>query len=137
MHQSEALKRLAAARVGRFATYSPEDGPHIVPVTFTVVGMAIVHMVDGKPKTTTHLKRIANLGAVPAASLLVDHYEDEWDLLWWVRVDGATTLISAGPEWEIARAALADKYSQYEDQPPEGPAIYLSIDKVSSWESTG
>lgn len=136
MHQSEALKRVAAARVGRFATYHPADGPHIVPVTFTVVGTALVHMVDGKPKRSANLKRIANLETVPAASLLVDRYEDEWDSLWWVRVDGATTLFSTGPEWEIARAALADKYAQYEDDPPEGPAIYLSIDKISSWEST-
>lgn len=137
MQQSEELKRLAAARVGRFSTYSPDGGPHIVPVTFTLVGQAIVHMVDGKPKSTTHLKRISNLEALPAASLLVDHYEDEWDRLWWVRVDGATTLFPAGPEWEMAKAALADKYSQYEDEPPEGPAIYLSMDRIRSWEGTG
>ncbi len=135
MQQSDALTRLSAARVARFATNHPDTGPHIVPITFTVVGRAAVHMVDGKPKTTHRLKRLANLEANPRASLLVDHYTDEWDRLWWVRVDGATSVFDSGPEWEIAKAALADKYAQYEATPPEGPAIYLSIDQVSSWDT--
>ena len=136
MLRSEALRRVASARVGRFATFDADRGPHIVPVTFTIVGSAVVHMVDRKPKTTLELRRLENIRSVPRASLLVDHYEDEWDHLWWVRVDGTATPFEIGPEWEIARAALADKYSQYEETPPPGPAIYLSIDSVTSWEHT-
>lgn len=136
MEQTEALERLARTRVGRFATSGPGDGPHVVPVTFTVVGTALVHMVDHKPKTTYRLKRILNLEDEARASLLVDHYDEDWETLWWVRVDGHATVVSSGPEWEIARAALTDKYSQYAETPPDGPAIYLSIDRVTSWEST-
>ncbi len=136
MEQAEALERLARTRIGRFATSGSDDGPHVVPVTFTVVGTALVHMVDHKPKTTYRLKRILNLEEEARASLLVDHYDEDWEALWWVRVDGLATVVSSGPEWEIARAALADKYPQYVEESPDGPAIYLSMDRVTSWEST-
>ncbi len=137
MDRAEALRRLADARVGRFATTYPDGRPHQVPVTFTVLGSAVVHMIDHKPKTTNRLQRLVNLESSARASLLVDHYEDNWDLLWWVRVDGPTSVMSGGPEWEMARAALADKYSQYEDRPPRGPAIILEIAHISRWESIG
>lgn len=133
MQRSEALDRLTRARVGYFCTLTPEGRPHVVPVTFTVLGSALVHMIDHKPKTTTRLKRVVNIEQTPAASLLVDNYSDDWTELWWVRVDGSARIFELGPEWEIARAALAEKYHQYEDMVPMGPAVYLSIDNVIGW----
>ena len=46
--------------------------------------------LGGRPQAeaTTSLRRLDNVRAHPAVSLLVDHYDDDWTRLWWVRVDG-------------------------------------------------
>ena len=134
MEQAEALERLASAEVGRFATITPEGRPHVVAVTFVVIGLNVVHMIDEKPKTTRRLQRLRNVDATPFASLLVDHYEEDWAALWWVRVDGEVTVEKDGPNWWEARSRLKGKYRQYRNAPPTGPALFLSIDRVSSWE---
>jgi PPOX class probable F420-dependent enzyme len=137
VERTEALRRLGAARVGRFASLGPRGAPHIVPVTFAIVDRFVVHMVDYKPKTTTRLQRLKNIEAAPTASLLVDHYDEDWSNLWWVRVDGAVVVEADGDRWERARSALAAKYSRYREMPPNGPAICLAMDKVTYWESGG
>jgi PPOX class probable F420-dependent enzyme len=90
-------------------------------------------MVDHKPKTTTRLQRLANIEANPGISLLVDHYDDDWDRLWWVRVDGMAQVVEDGTEWEAARQALASKYHQYQGTPPSGPAVLITIGEISGW----
>lgn len=137
MERSEALLRLSEARVGRFATITADAKPHIVPITFAVLDDSVVHMVDHKPKTRTDLVRMTNLTTNPQASLLVDHYDEDWRQLWWVRVDGRGTVHQSGLEWERARSALVEKYSPYGERPPTGPAIYLSIENITGWAYTG
>jgi PPOX class probable F420-dependent enzyme len=136
MKQSEAIQRANAAPVGRLATINPDGLPHLVPVTFALVDGAAVHMIDHKPKTTQRLQRVANIESRPEASLLVDHYNDDWSRLWWVRLDGKAHLATSGSEWRIARKALIEKYAQYQDSPPTGQAIYLDIDNVVGWTAT-
>lgn len=133
MDRAEALDLLATARVGRLATSSPSGRPHIVPVTFAVVPGAIVHMVDQKPKTTRLLARIRNLERDPRASLLVDHYVEDWTSLWWVRVDGTARVVVDGPEMDRARNALVEKYPQYRATVPEGPAVLLAVETIRWW----
>lgn len=135
MNRDDALERVSLAPVGRFASTFPSGAPHIVPVTFAVVGNAIVHMIDQKPKTTQNLQRIDNIAGSPAVTLLVDEYDDDWDQLWWVRVDGLAHVATSGSEWRDARSALVNKYAQYREWPPTGQAIYLAIQKITSWES--
>ena len=60
----EARERLGAARVARLATVSATGQPHLVPVTFAVDGDMIYIAVDHKPKTTTKLRRLANIAIV-------------------------------------------------------------------------
>ena len=81
-------QRLAGARVARLATLTPDGRPHVVPCCFALVEDTLYSAVDGKPKTTLALRRLDNVRAHPACSLLVDHYADDWAALWWVRVDG-------------------------------------------------
>ncbi len=52
------------------------------------------------------------------ASLLVDHYEEDWARLWWVRVDGPAAVVA--PDGD-AMAALAAKYEQYRAEAAGGP----------------
>jgi len=136
VERADALGRVSGARIARFATITEDGRPHLVPITHALVGESIVHMVDHKPKSTHSLARIANLTLEPRATVLVDHYDEDWRRLWWVRVDGRGSVHDTGPRWAAAQNALAAKYQQYATAPPEGPAIYLSIERVTSWEHT-
>ena len=55
----DARERFAAARVARLATVSGEGVPHLVPVVFAVVGSRVLVAIDGKPKRTRALRRLA------------------------------------------------------------------------------
>ena len=127
-----AEERLAEARIGRLATVTPDGRPHVVPVCFAPHDGRIVTAVDAKPKTTRALQRLENVRAHGSASLLVDHYEEDWTQLWWVRVDGAATI----EESEAGIEALAAKYAQYRDQRPQGPLIAITPGRWRSWTAT-
>ena len=100
-----------------------------MPVCFAVDGDRIVSVVDHKPKATTALRRLDNVRAHPAVSLLVDHYDDDWARLWWVRVDGTGAVRDAGPEHESAVDLLAAKYAQYRDVRPTGPVLEITAER--------
>ncbi len=136
MNRSEALEKLTGCRVARLATTTPEGGPHVVPITFAITGPWIVTMIDHKPKTTSRLQRLINVESHPWASVLTDQYSEDWSQLWWVRIDGAAEIHDDGKVWESARRALSAKYAQYAERRPDGPAIVVAIESVSSWSST-
>jgi PPOX class probable F420-dependent enzyme len=133
--EHEARARVAAARVGRLATVRPDGGPHVVPVCFAVQGDSIVTAVDAKPKSTRRLARLTNVRSEPRVCLLVDRYDDDWSVIWWVRVDGTARVVDGGPELEHAVALLADKYEQYRQTPPSGPAIVIAAERWTGWEA--
>lgn len=137
MEHTEALALLGRSRVGRLATIRPDGRPHIVPVTFALLDQSVVTMIDHKPKTTTRLQRLANIRAEPRVALLVDEWSEDWRHLRWARFDGRAEIHEQGDLWESARSALVTKYGQYEDEPPIGPAIVITIDGVSGWASNG
>jgi PPOX class probable F420-dependent enzyme len=115
--QVEMQRRVAGARVARLATVDPHGRPHLVPCVYALQGETLYTPVDHKPKRTRRLQRLRNLELNPAASLLVDHYDEQWEELWWVRVTGTGRLIDSGPELERGRALLVAKYEQYRDAP--------------------
>jgi PPOX class probable F420-dependent enzyme len=125
-------KRLAEARVAHLATVGPGGRPHIVPITFALDGDAIYFAVDGKPKRTTDLQRLRNITANPAVAVLADHYDEDWGRLWWVRVDGRARVLGSG-ESDRALDLLVARYSQYRRARPPGPAVEISIDRISGW----
>ncbi|WP_043500857.1 TIGR03668 family PPOX class F420-dependent oxidoreductase [Georgenia sp. SUBG003] len=129
-----ARERFAAARVARLATVRPDERPHLVPVTFVLVGDVVWTAVDDKPKSTRALQRLANIAAHPAVSVLVDHYEEDWSALWWVRADGAAGVVDADgtPEARTAIAALVAKYPQYATPPP-GPLVRIEVTCWRGW----
>src|SRR2546425_7751113 len=136
MDETAARARFASARVARLATVRGDGGPHLVPVCFALDGERIVSVVDEKPKTTPALRRLDNIRVHAEVSLLVDHYEDDWSALWWVRVDGRARIVEGGPDRAHAIDALQAKYSQYRGTPPGGPVIEVTPDRWRSWSAS-
>lgn len=127
--------RVNAARVARLATIRADGTPHLVPVCFALDPDATtaVSIVDRKPKRSLELQRLENVRTQPAVCLLVDHYDDDWTRLWWVRIDGSATVHDAGPEHEHAVALLAAKYEQYRDARPTGPVLRIALERWLGW----
>ena len=128
-------ERARRAPVARLATVRPDGRPHIVPITFALDGDTIVTVIDQKPKTTTSLQRLRNIEAHPVASVLIDHYEDDWSRLWWVRGDGAARIVRQGAAREQAVERLAEKYLPYHQSAPQGPLILVIVDRWTSWSA--
>lgn len=111
--------------------------PHLVPVTFVLDGDNLWWAVDEKPKRSRALARLDNVSAEPRVSLLVDHYDDDWDLLWWVRADGMATLTVPGGDAERALGLLAARYAPYRAEPPRGPVVRVDVRRWRWWSATG
>ena len=135
MDEARCRAHLAAARVGRLATVRPDGGPHVVVCCFAVEGDRVWTAVDAKPKSGAPLQRLANVRANPRASLLVDHYEEDWERLWWVRVDGTAASLEIGNEEERAIAALTARYPQYARARPGGPVIAITVERITGWSA--
>jgi PPOX class probable F420-dependent enzyme len=134
MTGEEARRRFAASRVARLATAGADGRPHVVPFVFVVAGDTVYSAVDAKPKRSTALRRLANVAANPRVALLVDHYEDDWRALWWVRADGTGRVLDAGePEARDAIARLVERYPQYRARPPAGPVLAVDVERWSGW----
>jgi PPOX class probable F420-dependent enzyme len=130
----EVRERFAAARVARLATADRDGRPHIVPIVFALDGERIYSAVDQKPKRTRALRRLANIAANPNVSLLADHYDDDWDELWWVRADGrASVLELESDEAQRAVGLLRDRYPQ---QRATGAVLVVDVERWSGWSAT-
>ncbi|HZT14549.1 MAG TPA: TIGR03668 family PPOX class F420-dependent oxidoreductase [Gaiellaceae bacterium] len=128
--------RLAAERVARLATIDPDGRPHLVPIVFAVDGDTLYSAVDRKPKRSRTLRRIENARARPDVTVLVDHYDDDWTKLWWIRLRGRARVLDDGAERERALELLALKYAQYRDAPPDGPVLAVDVDDARSWSGS-
>jgi PPOX class probable F420-dependent enzyme len=126
-------ERVAAARVGRLATVGPDGRPHLVPICFALEGETLYSAVDEKPKRSKRLKRLENIRRHPEVTVLVDHYEEDWTRLWWVRLDGVARVLERGPERERALELLQAKYEQYRAESPTGPVIAVRVARWRAW----
>ena len=132
--EDEARRRFAAARIARLATVREDGRPHLVPIVFAVDGETIYSIADPKPKRGMDLLRHRNIAANPAVSLLVDEYEESWERIWWVRVDGTGHVVEEGSERETAIRLLRAKYPQYRTwTTPFGAATLIHVERVTSW----
>jgi len=131
--RSTARRRLADAKTGYLATLTVELRPHIVPCCFALKANTLYSAVDAKPKRTPDLRRVQNLRANASCSLLVDHYDEDWTTLWWIRIDGSGRVVENMDEWSVARELLAGKYEQYRTTPPPGPVLAIEIERWRTW----
>ena len=136
MSPEEARGRFAQARVARLATAGTDGRPHVVPIVFAVAdrsGQGVIYsVVDDKPKRTTALRRLANVAENPRVSVLVDHYEEDWDRLWWVRADGSGRLLT-DPNDSEAAAAVAQLHARYRQQRAIGTVLAVDVERWSGW----
>jgi PPOX class probable F420-dependent enzyme len=137
MTEFDAVERFTKAPVAVLSTVGADGAPHVVPVVFAVRVVddvaTIYTAVDAKRKSTRRLRRLANIAANPRVSLLVEHYEDDWTQLWWVRADGVAAVHESGEEMAIGYAALRHRYPQYERVALDGPVVTVSVTRWASW----
>ncbi len=136
METAEVRRRFASSPVARLSTVRPDGGPHVVPIVFAVVDETVFSAVDAKPKRSTNLQRLANVRADPRCALLVDHYEDDWRRLWWVRADGMGEVVDTPLPEHPGIRALAQRFPQYRDEPPSGPLLVVTVAHWTGWAST-
>jgi PPOX class probable F420-dependent enzyme len=129
------MRRLVTgARVAHLATIDPDGRPNLVPLVFALHGETVYSSIDDKPKRTPQLRRLANIRANPdKVAVLIDHYEEEWPGVWWVRLRGAGRVIEAGPERDRALALLRERYPQYEEMPPQGAVLAVDVTEWRGW----
>ena len=133
-------RRITRARVGHLAT---SDGrtPSVVPVCFVLIQETVYQAIDGKQKSVSpgQLRRARNVRANPRASLLIDHYVEDWRRLWYVLLRGRARVIEHGAEHQRAIAALRKKYPQYRTTVPLAPdALVIAIDvrQLRHWRAS-
>ncbi len=75
-----------------------------------------------------------NIDANRHATLLVDHYAEDWSTLWWVRADGRAR-VEQGVPGQV-RELLAAKYPQYRTTPVDGPTIVIEVTTWRGWSAS-
>ena len=155
MDQATIQRHLSEARVAHLATIRPGGRPHLVPICFAIDGDLLPTMwggrpegpgggvrptlptlffaIDQKPKRTPDLQRLRNIAANSSVSILVDHYEDDWTKLWWIRLDGHAGEVT-GARRARGLELLEDRYLQYQTARPSGPVVAVQIGRTVSWE---
>ncbi len=133
---AEAMRqRTAEARVARLATVTAAGRPHVVPCCFAVDGDVLFTAVDDvKAKRSLALRRLDNIERHPEVTVLVDHYDDDWSTLWWIRMDGRASVVdAASPAGRTGAGLLAAKYEQYRRRSLPGPVISVEIVRWVAW----
>lgn len=133
LDQAVCRSLLLASPVARLATVTGDGSPHVVPCCFLLDEDRLYSVVDGKPKSTSNLRRLNNVRANPSTSLIVDRYADDWTELWWVRVDGVASVVEAERERSEAIDGLAGKYHQYRAKRPAGPLLRVDVTRITGW----
>ena len=123
--------------MARLATVGTGGRPHLVPITFALLGPdTIVFAIDHKPKRTAALARLANIARDPRVSVLADGYSEDWSSLWWVRADGSARVLEHGEAgWQEAVDALVARYPQYAERPPAGQVVVIDVERWSGWSA--
>lgn len=112
-----------------------------MPVVYVVDGgrvddadsNAIVIPIDTvKPKTGVRLQRLRNLEADPRATLLVDHYDDDWTRLWWVRAHGPAREAAPSADQLDRLAAAFPVYAAAGSVPS---VILLEVEGITGWSA--
>jgi PPOX class probable F420-dependent enzyme len=108
----------------------------VLPVCFTWAGDMIWTAIDGKPKKTDFPQRLRDIGGEPKVSFTVDRWDEDWSRLAWLQARGRAHALPDGAETDRARAALRDKYPQYQSTPLQGPVIRIDVEDWVGWDAS-
>ncbi len=111
-----------------------DDVPHVVPVVFVRLDDRIYSPIDGKPKSTARLRRVRNIEQNCRVSLILDHYDEDWKKLWWLRLDCQASVVPSS--CDIADLLL-EKYPQYQSVAVGSSAIEMTNIHWQSWSMAG
>jgi PPOX class probable F420-dependent enzyme len=124
-------QRLGGSGHGTLGTLHPVRGVDLVPVVFVVDAPRLVIPVDAvKPKAGPRLQRATNLAADPRCSLLVEHYDEDWSALWWVRAHAHGR--EAAPDAAVLER-LGDAFAPYRAPGAVTSVLVLTVDAVTGW----
>lgn len=142
MFSADLVERiLDTMPVACLAQQDLNGGPQALPFVFTRVGRSLWSPVDGKPKKRAQLSRLEWIAADPRVLVLVDHYEDDWSQLWWLKLAGHASVVDEHePGWQDAVSGLAGKYPQYEQTPMfagKPTMVRIEILHWKSWACSG
>lgn len=126
---------LLSRRVAHLATADAAGVPQVVPVCFALQDSTLYVAIDEKPKRTDRpLKRLRNIAANPAVTLVADRYDEDWSRLGWVMLRGHAEILERGPEHAAAQDLLRARYPQMAAMRLKGlPVIALRIARAASW----
>lgn len=128
--------------MGVLSTFGPR-GIDSVPIVFACVADRLYSPIDGKPKRGVELQRIRNLQRDDRYTLLLQHYDDDWEGLWWLKVTGTAAVrptASLDEDLFVAlKQTLTAKYPQYETVGvfAGGRVLELAIQSSNSWAFRG
>lgn len=128
--------------VARLALLDLDGNPEALPIVFARVGDSLWSPIDGKPKGPAgQLGRLARLERAPRVMLVLDHYDEHWRDLWWVRLKATTEILGdKHPDWLAAIDALNLKYPQYQSTPmfkDEPTMLRFTWGGVGWWAADG
>jgi PPOX class probable F420-dependent enzyme len=133
LDRADCWERLRASRHGVLSTVHADRGVDAVPVVLVVHDGQVVLPVDTvKPKAPGRLQRLRNIDDDPRVVLLVDHYDDDWSELWWVRAHGrAQEAEPTGAQLD----ALGAAFPAYRREGAIGAVIVVDVDRVTGWHA--
>jgi len=126
--------------IARLAVIDDTGVPDVMPIVFARIGTALYSPIDGKPKKSPRLSRLAHVAARPAVGLVIDHYAPDWSSLWWVRIAARARIAhDDDAAWAQAVGALRAKYPQYATTALfEGPPTMLVFEpRTVRWWAAG
>ena len=115
-------------------TISADGAAHSVPVVFARVGDEIISPIDHKPKTGDILARVENIGRDDRVTLLVDHWNEEWERLVWLMVRGRARVDAKAPLSLMQE--LNRRYPQYEPDERHNALIRVAPVRLVWWSWT-
>jgi coenzyme F420-0:L-glutamate ligase / coenzyme F420-1:gamma-L-glutamate ligase len=146
---------LLEARRLVLCTVAPDGTPRPVPVCFALLedggggggGPRLYTPLDAKPKRVADprlLARVRDIADRPEVTLLVDRWDEDWDLLGWLRLHGIASLLEPAGEGSAAGepaaehaaavSALLNRYPQYASHNlPTRPIIRVVLIRAVSW----
>ena len=128
---------LAEARVAHLATADQYARPHVVPIVFVYEEPHLYTPIDRKPKRVTDwrmLRRVQNVVTNGRASVVIDHWDEDWAHLRYTILEGTADVLESGEERDHAVRLLGSKYEQYRSLPlGDAPVIRVTVERRVDW----